>query len=98
MSCESRGSKRNKLNESIEELLPFYALGTLTPEERDRVEAYLQANPQAAAMLEEMRQVASFLPYSVPAAQASPFAESKLKERIQTEKAAPRSVPAAEGS
>lgn len=86
------------MEDNIEELLPFYALGTLTPQERAQVEAYLQANPQAVAMLEEMEQAALILPYAAPPVRATPFAESKLKKRIQSEKAAQRIAPAGDES
>jgi anti-sigma-K factor RskA len=40
------------MDEHIEELFPFYALGAVTEEERAEVEAYVQANAAALARLE----------------------------------------------
>lgn len=48
----------------IEELFAFYALGTLTKDERDQVEAYLERNPEAREQLQEMIEAASALAYA----------------------------------
>ena len=41
-------------NDSVEALLPFYVNGTLEPEDRARVEAELDANPDLSAELEAL--------------------------------------------
>lgn len=43
------------MNERFEELLPWYANGTLGPEDRAFVEAYLEQNPDARSELEWYR-------------------------------------------
>ena len=40
--------------EPIEDLFAFYALGTLSDDERELVEAYVERNPQAREQLGEM--------------------------------------------
>ena len=80
--------KPNK-NESIEELLPFYALETLSDDERERVEAYLDENPEAQERLREMMEVASALAY-VPEPLKPP---AQLRERLLDEIRAAPSEP-----
>ena len=41
--------------EEFEELLPWYATGTLEPDEASAVEAHLAASPEARAALSEFR-------------------------------------------
>ena len=73
--------------ESIEELLPFYALGTLSDDERERVEAYVEKHPEAQEQLQEMMEVASALAY-VPEPLKPP---AQLRERLLDEiRARPR--------
>ena len=42
----------NNMDERIEELFPFYAMGAVTEEEKAEVEAYVQADPAAQVRLE----------------------------------------------
>ncbi|MCZ6529698.1 MAG: anti-sigma factor [Chloroflexi bacterium] len=87
-------------HESIEDLFPFYALGSLSDDERERVEVYLDENPEAQERLREMMEVASALAY-VPEPLKPP---AQLKERLLDEiRARPREpqtarrTPIAEG-
>jgi len=87
-------------HESIEDLFPFYALGSLSDEERERVEVYLDENPEAQERLREMMDVASALAY-VPEPLKPP---AQVKERLLDEiRARPREpqtarrTPIAEG-
>lgn len=68
----------------IEELLPFYALGVLTDEENELVEAYLAKNPSANNELAEMAHVVDLLPAGIEPIEPSPTVKSNLMERIQT--------------
>jgi anti-sigma-K factor RskA len=72
-----------KMDREIEELLPFYLLGTLTPEEEQQVQTYLESDPEARAWLEEMQWVPSALPLSAGSAEVAPDVKQKLMERVQ---------------
>jgi anti-sigma factor RsiW len=50
--------------DDIDELLGAYALDAIDPDERRRVEDYLEANPRAAAEVREHREVATMLAYT----------------------------------
>jgi anti-sigma-K factor RskA len=74
----------------IEELFPFYALGVLTPEEKARVEAYIQSDPTAKARLEELLATAQALPYdSAPTPPASAV-KTTLMARVRADQAPSR--------
>lgn len=49
----------------IQELLPFYALDALTDEEKELVESYIAAHPEARAQVQEMIHTASSLSQGV---------------------------------
>lgn len=66
----------------IEELLPFYALDALTDEEREFVESYIAAHPEARAELDEMTRVASSLPQGVPPVEPPRRIKEALMARI----------------
>jgi anti-sigma-K factor RskA len=68
--------------EQIEELLPFYALDALTDEERELVERYVAAHPEARQQLEELSMAASALPYSVDPVQPSPRSKAAVLARV----------------
>jgi len=51
------------MDERIEVLFPFYAMGAITKEEKDEVEAYLQANPAAQARLDAVLAAADNLAF-----------------------------------
>jgi anti-sigma-K factor RskA len=70
-----------KMDEHIEELLPFYALDALTDEERELVEAYLVRHPMRQ-QVEEMIGSASSLPYGVSPVEPSPRAKQVLMKRV----------------
>ena len=70
--------------EEVRELLPLYALGALTPEERARVEEALKRYPEANALLETAAELAGGLPQEpVP-----PGLEERVLRRIR-----PRRLP-----
>ena len=52
------------MNEKMEELLTFYALDALNDAERQQVEAYVAANPEARLRLDEMLSTASALAFA----------------------------------
>ena len=76
------------MDKEIEELLPFYALGALTDEERDRVETYLRAHPEARRHVEGLEKVVTELPRSVVPVEPSPRPKAALKERIAADERA----------
>lgn len=71
------------MNERLEDLLPFYALGALAPAERAEVEAYIAANPEARARLEEMMRVSSALSYNVDPIAPPPQLKQTLMNRVE---------------
>ena len=71
--------------EPIEDLFPFYAMGSLSPEERDQVERYLDENPEAREQVQEMTEAAAALAYSLePVTPRNELAETLLN-RIQSQ-------------
>jgi len=52
------------MDEHLEQLFPFYALGALTDEERAQVDAYVAADHDARARLDEAMSTAQALPYA----------------------------------
>ena len=78
--------------EPIENLLPFYAMGTLSDEERERVERYLDENPEARERVGEMTEAVSALAFALePVTPRGELAESLLS-RIRTGADEPRRV------
>ena len=73
------------MNEQIEDLLPIYALGGCTPEEREQVEAYIAENPEAEAELAVLTAVVDELAFSVEPITPTPDIEAVLMSRIETE-------------
>ena len=69
--------------EMIKELLPFYVLGTLTVDEREHFEAYLQTNPEAREWVKQMTLVTTALPRYADRVDASPHVKKVLMERVQ---------------
>ena len=67
----------------IEELLPFYALDALTDEEKESVESYLAAHPDARLQVEEMTQAASSLPQGVSPVEPSRRIKDALMTRVR---------------
>jgi len=70
------------MDNHIEELLPFYALETLTEEELELVEAYLAKHPEARAQVEELTQAASALPKSVSPVEPASQTKESLMRRV----------------
>ncbi|GAB4581955.1 MAG: hypothetical protein Fur0022_47070 [Anaerolineales bacterium] len=81
------------MNEEIEELFPFYALGVLTPEEKARVEAYIRSDPLAKARLDDMRAAAQALPYEASPVPPSGAVKKALMARVKADRAQPAIVP-----
>ena len=75
----------NDMDERMEELLPFYALGGLTDEERAQVEAYVAANPAAKSRLDEMMRTSSAISYAVAPVEPSPELKRSLMSRVNRE-------------
>ncbi|MEW6401062.1 MAG: anti-sigma factor [Chloroflexota bacterium] len=70
------------MDKYIEELLPFYALGALTDEEKGLVESYLEEHPEVRAEVEGMQFAASALPYGVTPVEPSERPKKALMARI----------------
>jgi anti-sigma-K factor RskA len=64
--------------EEFEELSGAYALGAVTPAERQAAEAHLATCPKCSALYHELRGVVTLLPFAAPQVSPSPA----LKERI----------------
>jgi anti-sigma-K factor RskA len=69
--------------ETIEDLLPAYALGALDPEDYVRVEGYLAAHPEARQQVEELRETLSVLALSAPPLAPPPGAKLALLARVE---------------
>ena len=76
------------MDKDIEELLPFYALGALTDEERKLVEAYLREHPEARHQIEEMDETVSVLPHSVAPVEPTRRTKEALMARVRTDERA----------
>jgi anti-sigma-K factor RskA len=72
----------------IEELLSFYALDALTDEEREQVEAYLRAHPEARQQVDEMSKAISALPFGTSAIEPAPRTKDALMARIAVDERA----------
>jgi anti-sigma-K factor RskA len=70
------------MDNNIDELLAFYALGALTDEEREQVEAYLAEHPEAQAQVKELELAAAALPYGVPPIEPSDQTKKELMARV----------------
>jgi anti-sigma-K factor RskA len=83
----------------IEDLFPFYALGTLTEEERLRVEEYVARDASAKARLDEMMSTAELLPLGTDPARPSRDVKQALMGRVKADadRRAGRRTPAAPG-
>lgn len=67
------------MDQYIEELFPFYAMGAITDEEKTEVEAYIQANPTAEARLIAAMAAADNLAFlAEPMSPSAPVKESVL--------------------
>lgn len=79
-----------EMDERVEELLPVYALGGLTAEERAAVERYLAASPDARAELDGFLETVAQLPYAVTPLAPSQTTTDALLARVQADAAAAR--------
>ena len=78
------------MNESrLNELLPFYVNGTLDDDEREQVERYLQAQPEAQAEVQWLRSLQTRVREDVPPVSSEVGLERALR-RIHTEGPAPQ--------
>ena len=75
------------MDERLEELFPFYALGPLTDEERAQVDAYTAADADAHARLDEAIRTAAALPYA--AQPIAPRSQTKQAVLARVKSAAP---------
>jgi hypothetical protein len=76
-------------DERLDELLPFYVNGTLSAAERERVESWLQAHPEAQAEAQWLRSLQAKVREEVPAVSAEVGLERAL-QRIRSEGPAPQ--------
>ncbi len=81
------------MDERLEELFPFYALGALTDEERAQVDAYVGADPEARARLDEAIGAVTALPYAARPAAPRPQLKQDVMKRV-TADAPARLAPA----
>lgn len=81
------------MDERLEELFPFYVLGSLTDEERTQIDAYAAADADARARLNDAIRAAAALPYAArPVPPHSQVKQAVLK-RVKADASA-RPVPA----
>jgi hypothetical protein len=76
-------------DERLDELLPFYVNGTLSDAEREQVETYLQAHPEAQAEAQWLRSLQSKVREYAPPVSAEVGLDRAL-QRIRTEGPAPQ--------
>ncbi|MFN8459554.1 MAG: anti-sigma factor [Anaerolineae bacterium] len=80
------------MDEQIDELLAFYALGVLTAEEQAQVEAFITSNPAAQAQLNEDRQMVAALAYGAQPVKPVPLVKQRLFERVKADTAQPQII------
>ena len=85
------------MDEKIEELFPFYALGAVTEDERQQVEAYVASDPDARSRLEEMIRTVSVLPYASQPIEPPAALKRTLMDRVQAD-AQKRFIPPGQAS
>ena len=73
------------MNEKIEELFTFYALGAVTEAERHQVEAYVASDPEARLRLQEMISTASALSYASKPLEPPTEIKRNLMERVHAD-------------
>lgn len=73
------------MDRSIEELIPFYALDALTDDERQLVESYLDAHPEARLELDEMAHSASVLPQGISPVEPPRHVKGALMARVHAD-------------
>lgn len=80
------------MNEKIEELFTFYALGAVTEAERRQVEAYVASDSAARSRLDEMIRTASALSYASEPLEPPSALKRTLMDRVHAD-AQKRFVP-----
>ena len=75
----------SNMDEHIEELFAFYALGTLSDAERSQVEAYVHSDPGARQRLDEMIRTVSLVPQAITPMKPSAELKAKLMERVRAD-------------
>jgi anti-sigma-K factor RskA len=73
------------MDKKIEELFPFYALGALTSEERELVEAYLREHPEARMELDGLESAAAELPYGATPITPPDRVKESLMSRVHAD-------------
>lgn len=70
------------MDEQIDELLTFYALGALSEEDQAQVDALIAVNPTAQAQLNQDRQIVAALAYGAQPVKPAPLLKQRLLERV----------------
>ena len=78
-------SLKDNMDPRVEELLPFYVLDALTPEERELVESYLAQHPEARAQVEELQAGASALPHGIAPVEPPRHVREALMARVNSD-------------
>lgn len=73
------------MNENIEELFTFYALGAVTEAERQQVEAYVASDPEARLRLDELIRTVSVLPYASEPLEPPAALKQRLMDRVHAD-------------
>jgi anti-sigma-K factor RskA len=73
------------MNEQIEELFTFYALGAVTDAERQQVEDYVASDAEARLRLEEMIRTTSALPYALEPKEPPAVLKRALMDRVNAD-------------
>ncbi len=82
------------MDKNMEELLPLYALGALSDEERTRVESYLRTDPEAMARVREYQATAQALSYVAQPVAAGEASKEALLQRLRRGSGVDRSTRA----
>ncbi len=75
--------------ESLENLAAAYALGALSPEDKEEFETFLAASPEVQRDVAEFREVGALLALGADADQPSPALRARVLARISEEKERP---------
>jgi len=75
----------DKMDQRIEELLPFYALDALSDEERELVESYLTEHPEVREQIGDLQSAAEALPYSVKPVEPERRMKAALMARVSVD-------------
>ena len=83
----------DKMESKIEELLPFYALGALSDEEMEQVEAYLAEHPELQEQAGDLQSAAEALPFGVKPIEPQQRLKNALMARIAVDQRSSSSEP-----